>query len=252
MDNLEYFELVDIDSVSFNETLVNMYDISVVDDESFMLSNSLISHNSALSGVLSGRDTKLHAAFPLKGKPINVYDMDLKDVVQNAEFKNLLTILGLQLGVSVNSVNDVRFGRIILTTDQDLDGYSIRSLLLNMFHKFWPELFKLKMIYILNTPIVKVTLKKETINFYSIEQFNEWKQHHLNDKFSFKYYKGLGTSSSQEWREYFHPSFMQDNLMMVDPDDKDNSELFRLMFSKEKGMTNKRKDWLDLSVKGDI
>ena len=208
----------------------------------------IVEGDSALSGVLSGRDTKLHAAFPLKGKPINVFDMDLKDVMQNVEFKNLLTILGLQLGVKVESVNDVRFGKIIITTDQDLDGFNIRSLLLNMFHKYWPELYKLKMIYILNTPIVKVSFKKTSINFYSLEQFNKWKEQHLNDKFTFKYYKGLGTSSSQEWREYFHPDFMQDNLVMVDPTDVDNSELFRLMFSKEKGMANKRKDWLGLSV----
>jgi len=206
----------------------------------------LVEGDSALSGILSGRNTKLHGAFPLKGKPINVFDMDIKDVINNSEFKNILTILGLQLGVKVESVNDIRFGKIIITTDQDLDGYQIRSLLLNMFHKFFPELFELGIICILNTPIVKVQHKKKSINFYSLDKFNEWKE--SNTGFTFKYYKGLGTSTSKEWKEYFDETSLDNNLMVVSTGiDSDVPGTFKLMFSKEKGMTNLRKDWMGIS-----
>ena len=120
--------------------------------------------DSALSGLLSGRDPKTMAAFPLRGKPINVMPMELKDILENKEFKNIMTITGLQFGVKVKSIEDIRFGKIAISTDQDLDGFGIRGLLLNAFFKFWPELFSLGVIHILNTPIVKVKYKKEDLD----------------------------------------------------------------------------------------
>lgn len=207
----------------------------------------LVEGDSALSGVLSGRDTKLHGAFPLRGKPINVYDMDIKDVIENKEFKNILTIVGLQLGVKVNTIGDIRFGKIVFTTDQDLDGFGIRGLLMNMFYKYWPELFEMGLVYILNTPLVKVKYKGTSINFYSAEDFETWKQDH--DKFESKYYKGLGTATSKEWKEYFSEEQMNQNLIQLKIETDEDREMFRLLFSKEKGATDKRKDWLQLEQK---
>jgi DNA topoisomerase-2 len=115
-----------------------------------------------------------------------------------------------------------------------------------MFHKFFPELFDLGIICILNTPIVKVQHKKKNINFYSLDEFNMWKE--SNTGFTFKYYKGLGTSTSKEWKEYFDETSLDNNLMIVSNGiDNDVPGTFKLMFSKEKGMTNLRKDWMGIS-----
>ena len=199
--------------------------------------------DSALSGLLSGRDPKTMAAFPLRGKPINVWPMELKDILENKEFKNIMTITGLQFGVPVNSVEDIRFGKIVLSTDQDLDGFSIRGLLLNAFYKFWPELFSLGIIHILNTPIVKVKHKKDTLNFYDIESFEVWKVSHEGEKYESKYYKGLGTSSSKEWKEYL--GNLEHNLEKVVTEQND-LEIFKLQFSKDSGSSDKRKEWLGI------
>jgi DNA topoisomerase-2 len=199
--------------------------------------------DSALSGLLSGRDPKTMAAFPLRGKPINVYPMELKDILENKEFKNIMTISGLQFGIQVKSVEDIRFGKIVLSTDQDLDGFGIRALLLNAFYKFWPELFSLGVIHILNTPIVKVKYKKDTLSFYDLNVFERWKQHHVGEKYDSKYYKGLGTSSSKEWKEYL--SDLSNNLEKVTTEFGD-SDIFKLQFSKEIGSTDKRKEWLGI------
>lgn len=199
---------------------------------------------SALSGLLSGRDPKTMACFPLRGKPINVTPMNLKDILENKEFKNIMTITGLAFGVKVESISDLRFSKIVFSTDQDLDGFSIRGLLLNAFYKFWPELFDLNVIHILNTPIVKVKFKKQTLNFYNIESFSEWKLVHLNQKYESRYYKGLGTSSSAEWKEYLQN--LEENLELIVKEGILDDEIFHLQFSKDSGMSDKRKEWLNL------
>jgi DNA topoisomerase-2 len=201
---------------------------------------------SALSGVLSGRDTKLHGIFPMKGVPLNVYDIDVKKLLESEEFVNLKAVLGLQLGKKVESVNDIRFGKIIFTTDSDKDGWHIRGLLANIFFKFWRELFDMGLIYMLNTPIVKVFWKKQTICFYTLEEFDDWRSTHLNDKFTFKYYKGLGTSGPDEWKEYFSETMWNDNLIQLKIENEEDERMFKLLFSQEKGMTDKRKEWLQL------
>jgi len=202
---------------------------------------------SALAGPLSGRNPKTMACFPLRGKPINVTPMELKSILENKEFKNIMTITGLQFGIVVKSVSDIRFGKIILASDSDLDGYGIRGLLLNAFYTFWPELFDLNVVGILNTPIVKIKYKKEFISFYSIEEFHTWKEDHKNEKYDSKYFKGLGTSSSSEWRDYL--SNLESNVEIVTTDGIVDKEIFKLHFSKEVGMSDKRKDWLEIEDK---
>lgn len=206
----------------------------------------LVEGDSALSGILSGRDTKLHGAYPLRGKPINVYDMSPADVIENAEFKNLMNIIGLQLGEQITSLEELRFGKIILTTDQDLDGYSIRGLLMNAFYKYWKELFKLGAIHLLQTPIVKVKYKKQELSFYDLSEFEKWKELHKEEKYESKYYKGLGTSTSKEWKEYLSVNSLQENLMQLKIETEEDEKMFELIFSKAKGMTDRRKDWMGL------
>jgi DNA topoisomerase-2 len=199
--------------------------------------------DSALSGLLSGRDPKTMAAFPLRGKPVNVRPMELKDILENKEFKNIMTITGLQFGEKVKSIENLRFGKIIISTDADLDGFHIRTLLMNAFYKFWPELFSLGVIHILNTPIVKVKYKKEILSFYDLASFENWKLLHDGEKYESKYYKGLGTSSSLEWREYLLN--LENNLDKLISFDSDET-IFELHFSKDIGSSDLRKKWLNI------
>jgi DNA topoisomerase-2 len=198
---------------------------------------------SALSGILSGRDTKLHAVFPLKGKPINVSGMELKDVIENAEFKNLMSAIGLQIGTKVKYKEQLRFGRIAAACDSDADAKHIIGLLMNIFNKFWPELFDLGIISIFETPIVKVEQKKKVLYFYTISEFDIWSKKNQNYKHT--YLKGLGSSLSSDWKYYFAPDTMKKCIKTIKLVESDK-EYFNLLFSKDKGSSDKRKNWLQI------
>ncbi|CEF65653.1 DNA topoisomerase 2-beta [Strongyloides ratti] len=155
-----------------------------------------------------GRD--FYGVFPLKGKSINARNLSFEDCIKNVEFQNIIKIINLKKNIDysiASNRNSLRYGRIILFTDQDLDGIHIKGLVINMFHKFWPELVESGFIQTLKTPLVKVRCKGETINFYNKFEFDEWlnnskkKEDFLNYKI--KYYKGLGTSTKEEAKEYF-------------------------------------------------
>lgn len=125
------------------------------------------------------------------------------------------------------------------------DGSHITGLLINLFNTFWPELFKLGFVCKFKTPIVRATVGKDIINFYTEEEFKAWKAK-TNKKFTSKYYKGLGTSTSKEFKEYMEK--FDESLIPYTIDDSQDTEAVKLAFSKEDGKlsTNKRKDWLAL------
>jgi DNA topoisomerase-2 len=88
-------------------------------------------------------------------------------------------------------------------TDADNDGSHIKGLLLNMFHYFWPSLLKLNYVESMVTPIIKATKGREIVSFYTDNAFRQWYANNQYGGWKIKYYKGLGTSTSQEAREYF-------------------------------------------------
>jgi DNA gyrase/topoisomerase IV subunit B len=158
-----FLELVDIDDILLSDEYVNMVDISIDVDQSFLLSNGLVSHNSAISAFRKYRTPETMGAFALKGKFVNVSEMNNQKLVGNDEVVNLMASIGLKLGQDIN-LKDLRYGRILFYVDADVDGNSIASLLLNFFHKYWPDMFDRRMIYKVETPIVvaipKVKSKK--------------------------------------------------------------------------------------------
>jgi hypothetical protein len=98
--------------------------------------------------------------FPLRGKPRNVRDATVKQVTENEEFSNLKKILGLQHGKVYNSIKDLRYGRLMIMTDADLDGSHIKGLVLNMFHVYWPSLIGLGFVVsiVFNMPLPTMVL----------------------------------------------------------------------------------------------
>ncbi len=155
----------------------------------------------ALSG-LSQEQRKLYGVYPLKGKVLNVKDTSDSKVEQTKEIAELKKILGLQSGKKYESVADLRYGSVMIMTDQDYDGSHIRGLLVNLFHELWHELMAIPgFLTYMATPIVKATKGKEVKNFYSQYEYEEWRK--TNPSWKVKYYKGLGTSTRDEAKEYF-------------------------------------------------
>lgn len=165
--------------------------------------------DSAKAMALSGRSvvgSDRFGVFPLKGKLLNVREASPKQLLENEEIKNIKKILGLQQDKKYEDVSELRYGGVILMTDQDFDGSHIRGLLLNFIHYFWPSLIKLNnFITTLATPIVKATHNrdKSVTSFYNLTDYEEWKKKSDTNEYYIKYYKGLGTSDKDEAKEYF-------------------------------------------------
>jgi len=191
----------------------------------------------AIAGLSEvGRDK--YGVFPLKGKILNVREANIKQINSNAEIINIKKILGLESNKKYDNVKPLRYGKIMIMTDQDHDGFHIKGLLLNLFHSMWPSLLDKNFIMYMNTPIVKVSLKKNIKSFYTITDYNNWKESEENyKKFNIKYYKGLGTSTATESKEYFKKL----KLNTYTTDENTDSSI-NLAFNKKQA--DDRKVWL--------
>jgi DNA topoisomerase-2 len=162
----------------------------------------------ALSG-LSSEQRRNWGVFPLRGKLINPKEAALAKVHANAEVEALKKILGLKVGATYTDARALRYGRIVVMTDQDLDGSHIRGLLLNLFHALWPQLLQVQgFLTFMATPLLKIVSGPHSgLAFYSAQGFRAWLADAEAEEPSLrarvKYYKGLGTSSASEAREYF-------------------------------------------------
>ena len=161
----------------------------------------------AMSGLsVVGRD--YYGCFPLKGKPLNVRDATHAQVINNDEFKNVLDIMGLKIGMKYDETNvkTLRYGHLMIMADQDHDGSHIKGLVINMIHKFWPSLLDVPgFLQQFITPIVKVSKGRQSKTFFTLPQYEQWRESTGDNAkgWKIKYYKGLGTSTSQEAKEYF-------------------------------------------------
>ena len=191
----------------------------------------------AISGLsVVGRD--IYGVFPLKGKVMNVRDASKEQIMNNSEITNMKKIIGLETGKVYKDIKSLRYGKIMIMTDQDHDGSHIKGLVMNVFHHMWPSLLQLGYITSMITPIVKVTHKKNVKSFYTLTEYNHWTKSTSNSHlWKVKYYKGLGTSSAVEAREYFS-DIKLNNYIYTSETDKSMS----LAFSKDE--SDLRKEWL--------
>eukprot|EP00798_Chlamydomonas_sp_ICE-L_P002024 gene2024-biopygen13075 len=156
---------------------------------------------------------QLYGVYPLRGKVMNVCDAPSKRISANEEISNIKKIMGLQSRRVYDSVKDLRYGRIMVMTDQDVDGSHIKGLVFNLIHQLWPSLLAIDgFMTSMLTPIVKVKQhsskqKQIVVSFYNISDFERWQEEKKSDSsrksWTAKYYKGLGTSTSEEARGYF-------------------------------------------------
>ena len=190
----------------------------------------------AISGLsVVGRD--YYGVFPLKGKVLNVRDVTEKKMYENDEINNIKKIIGLETGKEYENLDELRYGKIMIMTDQDYDGFHIKGLLINLFHNKWYSLYKNNFITCMVTPIVKATKSNNVKQFYNLTDYNTWKNSNTETGWKIKYYKGLGTSNRKEAQEYFQ------NLKTITYIEDSNSDKSIVKaFSKDK--TNERKEWL--------
>ena len=121
--------------------------------------------DSASGSITKTRDIKTQAVFSLRGKPLNSFGLSKKIVYENEEFNLLQAALNIEQGI-----DELRYNKIVIATDADVDGMHIRLLLITFFLQFFPELVKEGHVYVLETPLFRVRNKKETHYCYSDEE----------------------------------------------------------------------------------
>lgn len=206
----------------------------------------------AVAGLaVVGRD--YYGCFPLRGKMLNVREATPDQISKNAEIQAIKKIMGLQHKKRYEDTTTLRYGHIMIMTDQDHDGSHIKGLIINFLESSFPGLLDIPGFLIeFITPIIKITIsrpKKETISFYNMPDYEKWREEESH-KYTWKqkYYKGLGTSTQQEAREYF--SGLDKHLKKFHALQGDDSQLIDLAFSKKKA--DDRKEWLKLYEPGTV
>jgi DNA topoisomerase II len=202
--------------------------------------------DSAKAGILSGlssEDRNIVGVYPLKGKLLNVRGEPIKKIADNKEITEIKQILGLVTGKKYTDLDDVnkslRYGKILFMTDQDLDGSHIKGLGINLFSCEWPTLSEITgFIGFMNTPILKAKKGSNELNFYNNGEFEEWKEQNDIKGWNIKYYKGLGTSTGKEFREYFEDR----KIVEFQFSGKISEDAIDMVFNKKRA--DDRKDWL--------
>lgn len=203
--------------------------------------------DSAKAGIMSGlskEDRNVIGLFPLKGKVMNTSGELPSRINNNAEIAAIKKIMGLKSDIKYLTRDDVntnlRYGKILFMTDQDLDGSHIKGLCINLFNSQWPELVKIdSFLGYMNTPIIKARRRTKEISFYSDQEYKNWKKKNNEGKgWSIKYFKGLGTSTAKEFKQYFQ----EKRLITFKHSGEECSDAIDKAFNKKRA--DDRKGWL--------
>jgi len=188
---------------------------------------------SAAGSMVTCRDVMTQAIFSLKGKPLNCCDETLSRVYKNEELYNIMKALGIE-----ESIDNLRFQKIILATDSDVDGLHIRNLLLTYFLKFFEPLVQKRHVFILETPLFRVRDQKKTLYCYS-EKEKDAAVKKLGQKAEITRFKGLGEISPKEFGQFIGPDI---RLIQVTVDElKKVPEILQFYMGKN---TPERKEYI--------
>ena len=217
--------------------------------------------DSAKAGIVSGlskEDRNTIGVYPVKGKFMNVRGEAVKRIAENTEIAEIKRILGLENGrdyTAEDVAKRLRYGKVLFMTDQDLDGSHIKGLGINLFQSEWPSLTHIPgFIGFMNTPILKARKGAQERVFYNEGEFEAWKNGGASasgglsidvSTWNIKYYKGLGTSTGREFREYFEHKKIVDFAYTGEPSD----DAIDLVFNKKRA--DDRKQWLSTYNRAD-
>ena len=204
---------------------------------------------SAMSGIVSGlssTDRNIIGIYPLRGKLLNVRGESVKKITDNKEITDIKKILGLENSRTYESMEDVtrflRYGKIMIMCDQDTDGSHIKGLCINLFHCEWKSLTQIPgFISFMNTPILRASKGAQTLSFYNNGEYESWKTEigeATAASWKIKYFKGLGTSKSEEFKEYFANKKIVDFVY----DKATSDDVVDKVFNDKRA--NDRKTWL--------
>ena len=189
----------------------------------------------------------LFGVFPLRGKLLNVRDASFDQISKNQEIQNIKNFLGLQHKKEYTETRGLRYGHLMIMTDQDHDGSHIKGLLINFLQAQFPSLLKIPEFLIeFITPIVKVWKgdpknPSKQRSFFTLPEYEAWREVHGSERgWDHKYYKGLGTSSTEDAQVYFRD--LDRHLKEFHTMQENEAELIELAFSKKKA--DDRKEWL--------
>ena len=172
--------------------------------------------DSASGSITKARDVQTQAVFSLRGKPLNCYSLTKRVVYENEEFNLLQHALDIE-----DSLDDLRYNRVVIATDADVDGMHIRLLLLTFFLQFFPDLVRNGHLYILETPLFRVRDKKQTFYCYS-EAEKQAAVTKLRGKAEITRFKGLGEISPDEFGDFIGENIRLEPVILnegVDIDD---------------------------------
>ncbi|KAL1925022.1 uncharacterized protein VTP21DRAFT_4676 [Calcarisporiella thermophila] len=187
-----------------------------------------------------GRDD--FGVFPLRGKLLNVREASHTQVINNQEINHIKRILGLKHGIKYTSTDELRYGKLMIMTDQDHDGSHIKGLIINFLDHFYPSLLELDFLDEFITPIVRVTKGNQDQAFFTMVEFEQWKESQPDGgkSWKIKYYKGLGTSTNKDAKNYF--SNLNIHRKRFEPVTPTDRQMIDLAFNKKKA--DERKEWL--------
>ena len=199
--------------------------------------------NSASGSITSSRDPRTQAVFSLRGKPLNCYGLTKRVVYENEEFNLLQAALNIE-----EDMDNLRYNKVIIATDADVDGMHIRMLLTSFFLQFFPDIIRLGHLYILQTPLFRVRNKKETHYCYS-EDERMAAVKRCGAQAEITRFKGLGEISAQEFKEFIGEGMRLDKVRLTKEDPI--SDLLEFYMGKN---TPDRKDFVvsNLRVEEDI
>ncbi len=178
------------------------------DDRSIDTSIFICEGDSASGSITKIRNVNTQAVFSLKGKPLNTYGLTKKVVYENEEFNLLQAALNIEDGIE-----NLRYNKVVIATDADVDGMHIRLLLITFFLQFFPEIVKQGHLYVLQTPLFRVRNKKETIYCYSDEE-RVAALEKLGKNPEITRFKGLGEISPSEFKQFVGEDIRLDPVLI--------------------------------------
>jgi DNA topoisomerase-2 len=195
-----------------------------------------------------------YGVFPLRGKLLNVRSASVSQLLNNAELNNIKQILGLKQNEIYTNTSKLRYGKVLLLCDSDLDGAHIMGLVMNYFHTMWPSLLTLNYIQTVRTPIVKAVKGKKMLEFFNEQDYEKVKDQLTG--YSIKYFKGLGTSKKEEAIEIFKrkteleiqfyrkDQICDEAILLAFDKDKNNEKNSSENGSEIVKCSDRRKEWL--------
>jgi topoisomerase IV subunit B len=180
--------------------------------------------DSASGSITKSRDVQCQAVFSLRGKPLNCFGLTRKIVYENEEFYLLANALQIE-----ENLEELRYNRIILATDADVDGMHIRLLMITFFLQFFPELIRQHHVHILQTPLFRMRNKKETIYCYNQEE-QQIALNKLGKNAEITRFKGLGEISPDEFKHFIGPNMRLEPVLM--PEHKTIHEMLQFYMGK--------------------